>query len=117
MTARKKAQPARTVQAVKARADPSPASKPASKPKAKGKYPAPAAPVQQAPRELPYTSPLLLSVRDAAGLLDLSERKVYYLLAKGELSKIKIDNATRIRRSVVEAYIDAREAISAQASA
>lgn len=65
------------------------------------------------PRRTPYTSALLLTVREAASLLRISERKMYYLLANETISALKIDNSTRIKRSVIDNYIAALERVSA----
>lgn len=106
MTARKKSQ---LSTAVRVRAASSPKVGHAGKRK-----PAPAAPaVEREPRELPYTSNLLLSVRDAADLLGISERKMYYLLARSAITAIKIDRSTRIKRSVLDDYIARLERIPA----
>lgn len=63
--------------------------------------------------KMPYTSALLLTVKEAAGLLRISERKMYYLLARQVITSLKIDNATRIKRSVVDDYIATLERASA----
>jgi len=69
--------------------------------------------VREQVREPPYTSELLLMVKDAAGLLRISERKVYYLLAEKSLASIKIGRSTHIKRSVIDNYIALREQASA----
>lgn len=75
------------------------------------------APVRELRERPPYTSPLLLTVGEAAGLLRLSERKVYYLLADHALASMKIGRSTRIKRSVIDTYIALLEQASEQASA
>ena len=50
-------------------------------------------------------TPLLLRIRDAAGLLSMSESATYDLVYKGELPSVYIGSARRVRMSDLEAYI------------
>jgi len=45
--------------------------------------------------------PLLLKVREAAKLLNVSERHIDNLAARGKLEKVHLDHAVRITRSSV----------------
>jgi excisionase family DNA binding protein len=49
----------------------------------------------------------LYTIREAAEILRVSERKVAYLLSSGRLRRVKIGVATMIRRDELEAVIDA----------
>ena len=44
----------------------------------------------------------LMSVREAADLLSISERKMYQLVSEGAVKAIKIGGSTRIARDEVE---------------
>lgn len=44
----------------------------------------------------------LMSVREAADLLSISERKMYQLVSEGSVKAIKIGGSTRIARDEVE---------------
>lgn len=44
----------------------------------------------------------LMSVREAADLLSISERKMYQLVSEGSVKAIKIGGSTRISRDEVE---------------
>jgi len=47
----------------------------------------------------------LVTIREAAALLALSESKMFELLAGGELPRVRIGGATRIRVSAILAFI------------
>jgi excisionase family DNA binding protein len=49
--------------------------------------------------------PLLLRIRDVAGMLSMSESATYDLVYKGELPSVYIGSARRVRMSDLEAYI------------
>ena len=49
--------------------------------------------------------PLLLSVEQAAALLNLSPRTIKRLMSRGELVRRKVGNATRIPRSSLESFV------------
>lgn len=51
--------------------------------------------------------PALLSIRAVAGILGLSPRAIYRLVARGELSRpVKVGGATRFFTSDVSGYLD-----------
>jgi excisionase family DNA binding protein len=61
----------------------------------------------QKPAPLANSEPqLLYRVRDAAKVLGLSERKVWDLLTRRELTAVKVDGATRIKRSELLRFIE-----------
>lgn len=55
------------------------------------------------------TVPGALRLREVAALLSLSERKVEYLVASGEIDSFKIGKSRRVRPAAVEAFLDAQE--------
>jgi excisionase family DNA binding protein len=66
-------------------------------------------PINRAPKSasLAGSEPqLLYRVRDAAKVLGLSERKVWDLLTRRELTAVKVDGATRIKRSELLRFIE-----------
>ncbi len=52
------------------------------------------------------TDPELLTVSEAAKLLNVSERSIRRLLASGELGSYKIRRTIRISRPDIDAYLD-----------
>ena len=53
-------------------------------------------------QEYPMKIMPLMSVREAADLLSISERKMYQLVSEGSVKAIKIGGSTRIARDEVE---------------
>lgn len=51
------------------------------------------------------TTPMLLTVAQVAHMLGVSERKVFYLKAEGQLNAVNVDSATRFTREEVHAYV------------
>ena len=51
-------------------------------------------------------APLLLKPKDAARLLAISERKLWELSNRGEISRLKIGAATRYPRAALVAYVE-----------
>jgi excisionase family DNA binding protein len=48
---------------------------------------------------------LLYKVAEAAGILAVSESKLWELLARGEVKSLKIDGSRRISRAALEEYV------------
>ncbi len=57
----------------------------------------------------PVDEPLLLRTREAAHLLQISERKVYYLLKDGTLPAVRFGRSVRVSRSAILHYIHRQE--------
>jgi excisionase family DNA binding protein len=53
--------------------------------------------------------PLAYSVRDAARLIGISERKVVELISRKELRSFKVDKSRRITLEAINAFITAQE--------
>lgn len=49
--------------------------------------------------------PLLLRVEEAARLLSISRSMAWELVARGDLTSVKINNSRRIPRRELEAYV------------
>lgn len=54
----------------------------------------------------PFGEQLAYSVRHAADVLDLSERRMWELVRTGEVESFKIGASRRIARSVLVAYVE-----------
>lgn len=63
------------------------------------------APVQSSPAD----EPLLLRTSEAAQLLQISERKLYYLLKDGTIPAVRFGRSVRVSRSAIERYIHQQE--------
>ena len=55
----------------------------------------------------PPPSPLLVTPREAARLLAVSERTLWSLAAAGEIPRVRIGRAVRYRVADLRAYVDA----------
>ena len=62
-------------------------------------------PGARSPTRARTPTPLLLRIRDVAGMLSMSESATYDLVYKGELPSVYIGSARRVRMSDLEAYI------------
>src|SRR5439155_7360026 len=58
----------------------------------------------------------LLSIEDVAGVLRISERGVYRLLGRGELTSVKVGNRTLIEPEDVRQFIASQRRVTAAAS-
>lgn len=56
--------------------------------------------------------PLCVPISSAIAALGVCRTKIYHLINRGELERIKIDGATRITVRSIEAYFERRAAIS-----
>ena len=57
------------------------------------------------PARVPNPNSLVLTIRETAGELRLSEATVAERLARGDIPSVKIGKARRVRRADLEAYI------------
>jgi len=48
----------------------------------------------------------LLTVRDVAQRLGLSEATVYKLVDRGELAHVRVSNLIRVERRAIDAFVD-----------
>ncbi len=62
---------------------------------------------------LPADDEVLLTVAQAAAVLQVHERTVRRLIAAGQLPHVRLFSSRRIRRSTLHAWIAAREAATA----
>ena len=53
-------------------------------------------------------TPILLTIRETAAILRLSNSTIERMLRRGDLPHVKMNYATRILRRDVEAYIESR---------
>ncbi len=73
--------------------------------------PAPKPRVKAPPKRGPVEPKLLYSVAESARLLSLSERKVYYMLARGDIGfSVKTGNRRLIPAWVLEQFAGVRSA-------
>ena len=56
----------------------------------------------------PPTQPALMSIRKTAAYLDLSEREVYRMMARGELERVAFGRTVRITTRSAERAIERR---------
>ena len=57
-------------------------------------------------RTRPVVRPLLVSVKDAAGLLGIGRTTLYELILRGDVRPIRIGRCVRIPQRELEAYVD-----------
>lgn len=60
----------------------------------------------QTTQPTPTTEPLLLTVVEAAALLGVGRTTVYELLARGDLTAVRIGRCRRVPRAIVDAYVE-----------
>ncbi len=67
-------------------------------------------PFEQAPPQATGTDePLLLRTHEAAKLLQISERKLYYLLKDGTIPVVRFGRSVRVSKSAILRYIQQQE--------
>ncbi len=57
----------------------------------------------------PVDEPLLLRTYEAAQLLQISERKLYYLLKDGAIPAVRFGRSVRVSKSAIAQYIHQQE--------
>lgn len=79
--------------------------KPASPPPAPP-APPPAAPTAPPPQYALNSGSQLLTVAEAAGLLNVGRNKIFELIRDNRLVSVKIDSSRRVRLSALQQYVD-----------